>query len=171
MAGSRKTSLMEGIGGIASNTSALGAMVAGCQVTANLNSTSEEEDEFHWDDDEEQRYRDWLKDVASQRQNEAEWQEYEGEEAYRARLRAADQSRAEDSSPINWDDSKERDFRRKYIEMRRRQNAEADWNEYKAEEDHREEMRRKQESRKKSKLVWDDEEERKCQQRYRKKYK
>ena len=54
---------------------------------------------------------------------------------------------------------------------RRRQNAEADWNEYKAEEDHREEMRRKQESRKKSKLVWDDEEERKCQQRYRKKYK
>ena len=44
--------------------------------------------QFHWDDDEEPRYRDWLKDVASQRQNEAEWQEYEGEEAYRARLRA-----------------------------------------------------------------------------------
>lgn len=172
MAAGRKVSLLDGIGGIASGTSMLSGMVAGCTVPPALQPTDQEQEdlEISWDDAEEQRYRDWLKEVAAQRQNDVDWDEYEGEEAYRARLR--DQAEARADEEIHWDDQKERDYRRKYIEMRKQQTREeADWNEYKAEEDHREAMRRKQESRKKNKVVWDDEDERKCQQRYRNKYK
>jgi len=171
----RKISLMDGIGGIASQTSFLGGMVAGTSAPARAFQPPEQEqdqDEVVWDDCEEQRYRDWLKEVAAQRQNDVNWNEYEREEEYRERLREQAQARADQDIPINWDDQKEREYRRKYIEMRRQQAPEANWNEYKAEEDHREAMRRKQDGRKKNKVVWDDEDERKCQQRYRKnKYK
>ena len=71
-----------------------------------------------WDDNEEQRYREWLKEVAAQRQNDVDWNEYEGEEEYRARLREQAEARADQDIPINWDDQKEREYRRKYIEMR-----------------------------------------------------
>ena len=56
--------------------------------------------------------------MAAQRQNDVDWNEYEGEEEYRARLREQAEARADQDIPINWDDQKEREYRRKYIEMR-----------------------------------------------------
>ena len=58
----------------------------------------------------------------------------------------------------------------KLLFLCRKSQMEANWSEYKAEEDHRERIRRSQEAKKKQKVVWDDADERKCQQRYRQKY-
>lgn len=46
----------------------------------------------------------------------------------------------------------------------------ASWEEQKAEADHRERIRHRQEANRKKAVVWDDADERKCQERYRKKY-
>ena len=47
---------------------------------------------------------------------------------------------------------------------------EATWDEQKAEVDHRERIRQRQEANRKKPVIWDDSKERKCQERYRKKY-
>ena len=42
-----------------------------------------------WDDEEERRYREWLREFTQRRDSEVplDWNEYQGEEEYRARLR------------------------------------------------------------------------------------
>ena len=59
-----------------------------------------------------------------------------------------------------------------YRKRQKRDEAEVSWDEQKAESDHRKRIRKEEEKRrkKKSAVVWDDAEERKCQERYRKKY-
>jgi hypothetical protein len=52
----------------------------------------------------------------------------------------------------------------------RKSQEEANWEEYRLEEEYREEMKRKDSARSKAPVVWDDADERKCQERYRKKY-
>jgi len=71
---------------------------------------------------------------------------------------------------IVWDDEREREFRQKYINQRKRQLLEANWDEYQAEEESRERIKRIQEANKNKAIVWDDADERKCQERMRKKY-
>ena len=116
-----------------------------------------------WDDNEEQRYRDWVRDIDQARGEEAgkhrklcifllvlvapnvwldlhlvvifslepcfislhiwhllsdavDWSEYRGEEAYRERLREQQEQR--ENRPVVWSDEMEREYRRKYIELR-----------------------------------------------------
>ena len=44
-----------------------------------------------------------------------EWNELSNEEAYRAKLR--EEAEGKDGN-VSWDDNTERDFRRKYVELR-----------------------------------------------------
>jgi hypothetical protein len=70
-----------------------------------------------WDDSEERRYRDWLREE-QQKASEypADWSETEAEEVYRARLKQEAENREDQT--IEWEDDKEKEFRRKYIQMR-----------------------------------------------------
>ena len=43
--------------------------------------------QLHWDDNEEKRYRDWLRSQQQEREQEAEWSELDGEVAYRSVLK------------------------------------------------------------------------------------
>ena len=138
MSGGKKHSVVNGIVGIASKTSAIGGLVAGCEVQK---ATAQQDcavsssllpdpsfcklfkekrlktlQQLRWDDAEEQRYRDWLREVQQKRDSEAEWTEYEAEASYRAKLRQQAESREDE--PISWDDETEQAFRRRYIELR-----------------------------------------------------
>ena len=53
-------------------------------------------DEFVWNDDEERRYREWMKEEASKLEEEAEFSEFSQEEEYRRRLRQEAEARAGD---------------------------------------------------------------------------
>ena len=69
-----------------------------------------------WDDEEERRYREWLREEQQKVEGSAEWSEFGAEEAYRARLREEAASREDE--PIHWEDEKEKEFRRRYLLMR-----------------------------------------------------
>lgn len=161
----------------------LGAGVAGLNVQQRVEDAAadsvhvQQDVEMSWDDEEERRYREWLREErqrAAAEQPAVDWKEYEAEEAHRARMRA-EMASMPDSEDVEWSDAVEREFRRKYVEMRKAQaSEEANWDEYRAEEEHRERMRKQDEARRKASagtsVKWDDAEERRCQQRYRKKY-
>ena len=70
-----------------------------------------------WDDEEERLYRDWLRQERQKCEDEIDFDEYQSEEDYRAKLREETKN-LDDGEPINWEDIKEREFRRRYIEMR-----------------------------------------------------
>ena len=57
-----------------------------------------------------------------------------------------------------------------YCRKKQGRDQPASWDEQKAEADHREKIRQRQEANRKKPVVWDDADERKCQERYRKKY-
>lgn len=142
--------------------------VAGLQVNTAVQMPTDGDGEIPWNDGEEQRYREWLRDTIQDRP-EANFNEYQAEADYRERMRLQMEARVDE--PISWDDEVEREHRRRYVEMRRQQmKEEADWQEYQAEQEHRDRIRRLQDAKKNQKVVWDDAEERKCQERYRKKY-
>lgn len=125
--------------------------------------------EIEWDDEEEQRYRDWLREIQAQRRESMplEWNEFDAEQSYRERLKQQEEDRQDE--PIDWDDSKEQEYRQHYIEMRKKQLLEANWDEYRAEEEYRERMKRLADLNKSKPVEWDDQEERRCQERYRNK--
>lgn len=74
--------------------------------------------QIEWDDEEEQRYRDWLREIQAQRRESMplEWNEFDAEQSYRERLKQQEEDRQDE--PIDWDDSKEQEYRQHYIEMR-----------------------------------------------------
>ncbi len=73
--------------------------------------------QIEWDDEEERRYREWLREEQQRAGlDPAEWTDLEAEEAYRARMRQEAADRGEE--PIEWEDTKEREFRNRYIQMR-----------------------------------------------------
>ncbi|XP_059095019.1 uncharacterized protein LOC131889832 isoform X2 [Tigriopus californicus] len=73
--------------------------------------------EIEWDDEEEQRYRDWLRELQAQRRESMplQWNEFDAEQSYRERLKQQEEDRQDE--PIDWDDSREQEFRQHYIEM------------------------------------------------------
>ncbi|CAB4070314.1 unnamed protein product [Lepeophtheirus salmonis] len=126
-------------------------------------------EEIPWDDEEERRYREFLKEEQSKNEGNMDWKEYEKEEVYREQLKR--ELEEDESEPIDWSDLQERMYRRKYIEMRQKEiSTPVEWDEYKAEEEYREMMRRRtSEASGRGSISWDDDEERKCQEAYRKK--
>ncbi len=70
-----------------------------------------------WDDEEEKRYRDWVHQQDLRRDSTtAEWTEQEAEAAYRANIKAQQAENADVA--VDWHDESEREFRRRYLEMR-----------------------------------------------------
>jgi len=154
--------------GLATN---VGGRVADVDVNAPVAPIrpSPSDEELVWDDDEERRYREWLHSLDVRRNStQVDWTELQNEEQYRQKLR--DEQEMRENQLIVWDDEREREFRQKYINQRKRQLLEANWDEYQAEEESRERIKRIQEANKNKAIVWDDADERKCQERMRKKY-
>lgn len=69
-----------------------------------------------WDDEEEVRYRQWLREIQARRDSQVDWKELQDEEAFRAQIKAEEEER--EGRPVDWEDVQERAYRRKYIEMR-----------------------------------------------------
>merc|ERR1719319_1870811 len=72
--------------------------------------------EFNWDDNEELMYREWMKEQQENREQDAEWSEFEKEEEYRRRLQEEAAERG--GEEVNWEDDRERAYREKYMNMR-----------------------------------------------------
>jgi len=164
-----KKSVCDGILGIGVP---LAARVAGVEVEPQIPQNGNQTVE--WNDEEERRYREWIREITEKRAAEMplpEWKEQMAEQAYRDKLKQ-DTENAADADTIEWSDETEREFRRRYIEMRQKEmSEEANFDEYKQEEEYRDKIRKKTlEQTSKKPVVWDDDAERKFQKSYRNKY-
>jgi len=159
-------------GGVAAGIPGAASAASQLQALTEAPEPAPEDHQLDWDDIEEQNYRLWVRQQTEGAQNrEIDWSELDSEMAYRERLRK--QTEANADAPISWDDKDERILRDKYVQMRKKQSRDqpaANWDEQKAEADHRERIRKCTEKSRKKTIVWDDADERKCQERYRKKY-
>lgn len=176
----KKRSIADGLGALAlGSVLTTGGVAAGVTAAASAASqvkhvqqASGDQELLHeWDDQEEENYRQWIRQLQDERstQHEIDWAELDNEMAYREKLKRQTEENA--SNPIHWEDEQEKLLRQKYIEIRRKQkNETVKWEEQKAESDHRERIRQRQDANRKKPVVWDDADERKCQERYRKKY-
>ena len=74
--------------------------------------------QYEWDDQEEENYRQWIRQLQDERatQHEIDWRELDNETAYREKLKRQTAENA--SIPINWEDDQEKLLRQKYVEMR-----------------------------------------------------
>ena len=74
--------------------------------------------QHEWDDQEEENYRQWIRQLQDERstQHEIDWAELDNEMAYREKLKRQTEENA--SNPIHWEDEQEKILRQKYIEIR-----------------------------------------------------
>ena len=74
--------------------------------------------QFVWDDEEEIRYREWLREQDHRLcSNPADWSEQRAEREHMDRLRH-EAEEMQMGEPVAWEDGKEKEFRRKYLIMR-----------------------------------------------------
>jgi len=167
---SQKKSIMNGISAIAVLGASMAEEVTGVEIdTVNPRTApSGQPSEFAWNDVEEEKYRDWIR-AQQEEMLAANFDEYGDEEATRQRMKEIQE--ANSNIQVEWSDEMERAYRAKYIQLREERQEEADWTEYSGEYDAQEKSRAKTQERKKQSLSWDDQDERACMERYRKKYK
>ena len=74
--------------------------------------------QYEWDDQEEENYRQWIRQLQDERstQHEIDWAELDNETAYREKLKRQTAENA--SMPITWEDEQEKILRERYIDMR-----------------------------------------------------
>ena len=84
-----------------------------------MKAIADELERIIWDDDEEKRYRDWVHQQDLRRDSTAaEWSELDAEAAYRTQLKDQLAADAAENPVREWSDDTEREFRRRYMEMR-----------------------------------------------------
>jgi hypothetical protein len=159
----QKKSLVDGISCIAQLGAAMAGEVAGVDLETQNPLTGDHS--FEWNQLEEERYRDWIREQIEERPL-ADFDEFADEESARQRARELTEKNAD--VEIDWDDEKERELRARYIEMRE-SGTRVDWD-TSGERDAQLQSRMRTQERSKQKVEWDDQDEKACMERYRQKY-
>lgn len=105
-----------------------------------------------WDDDEEMRYREWLKEQMEGKED-ANFSEFQGEEEYRNKLREEAELRG--GEKVDWEDMKEKMYREKYTELLRSRQEEVVWDNSGEREAMERAKERDEERRRKGPVEWD----------------
>ena len=89
-----------------------------CFILSNLTKQKMSLFQYEWDDQEEENYRQWIRQLQDERstQHEIDWAELDNETAYREKLKRQTAENA--SMPITWEDEQEKILRERYIDMR-----------------------------------------------------
>jgi len=158
-----KRSIADGISCMAS----LGATMAGEVTGVEIDTCSPAEQQLinDWDDNEEMRYREWIREQIQDRPD-ANFQEYDAEAATRQMHKDLTKQNAD--TPVDWEDELEKQYRAKYIEMRTAEKV--NWDNTEGERAAQLRSRANTEKRSKQEFSWDDTDERACMDKYRKKY-
>ncbi|XP_023332049.1 uncharacterized protein LOC111704140 [Eurytemora carolleeae] len=164
---SANKSIASGISCMAQLGATMAGEVAGVEIELDKHTNQQTDSEsFEWNDSEEERYRDWIREQV-QEKAPAEFEEFMGEQLVRQRFREQTEQNADNQ--INWEDEREQAYRAKYIQIRGSRD-EINWNTDTGERKAQERSRMLTAARSKQKLEWDDQDEKACMERYRKKY-